>query len=221
MAEPLYVCFSGGKDSLMMLHQLTASGDYEVVKLVTTITAQYARISMHGVRLELLRAQAAALGFPLLEIGISPGADNCEYETAMSEVWDQAVRSGIRRVAFGDIFLEDLKEYRKKQLAKHKLACLFPIWGRDTSELVRKFIDLGYRAITTCIDPRKLDETFVGRKIDYEFLNELPPHVDPCGENGEFHSFVFDGPRFYSPVGCVVGKTVERDSFLFVDLVPQ
>ncbi len=205
----------------MMLHELKSAGEWEVVKLITTITAGYDRISMHGVRRELLHRQAAALQIPLLEVAISPQADNDEYESAMSQAWDEAVQNGIDTIAFGDIFLQDLKEYRERQLAARSLKCLFPLWQRSTTELVRTFIDLGYRAMTTCVDPRKLDASFAGRIIDDEFLNDLPEGVDPCGENGEFHSFVFDGPLFREPVSFSRGEVIDRDNFLFCELNPQ
>ncbi|QDU43263.1 ATP-binding region [Symmachiella dynata] len=221
MSVSIYVCFSGGKDSLMMLHELKSAGEWDVVKLITTITAGYDRISMHGVRRELLHRQAAALEIPLMEVAISPQADNDEYESAMEHAWDEAVQSEIDTIAFGDIFLQDLKEYRERQLAAHALKCLFPLWQRSTPELVRTFIDLGYRAITTCVDPRKLDASFAGRIIDDEFLNALPEGVDPCGENGEFHSFVFDGPLFREPVSFSRGEVIDRDNFLFCELNPQ
>lgn len=205
----------------MMLHELKSAGEWEVVKLITTITAGYDRISMHGVRRELLHRQAAALQIPLLEVAISPQADNDEYESAMRQAWDEAVQNGIDTIAFGDIFLQDLKEYRERQLAAHALKCLFPLWQRETADLVRSFIELGYHAITTCVDPRKLDASFAGRIIDDEFLKDLPEGVDPCGENGEFHSFVFDGPLFREPVSFSRGEVIDRDNFLFCELNPQ
>ncbi len=204
-----------------MLHEQKSAGEWEVVKLITTITAGYDRISMHGVRRELLHRQAAALEIPLLEVAIWPQGDNDEYESAMSLAWDEAVQSGIDTIAFGDIFLQDLKEFRERQLAAHALKCLFPLWQRETADLVRSFIELGYRAITTCVDPQKLDVSFAGRIIDEEFLSDLPAGVDPCGENGEFHSFVFDGPLFHEPVSFSRGEVIDHDNFLFCELNPQ
>ncbi len=221
MKEPIVVCFSGGKDSLLMLHELNDSEDFQIVRLVTTVTTDYERISMHGVRRQLLRAQVSALGMPLQEVVIPAHANNAVYEIAMGEAWEQAAREGIRKVAFGDIFLQDLKDYRLRHLSQFGLAGIFPLWEQDTNRLLRQFIDCGYRAVTVCVDPKRLDETFVGRELDAEFLNELPAGVDPCGENGEFHSFVYDGPLFRTPVRFARGETVVRDSFYFCDLVPE
>lgn len=204
----------------MALYELKCCAEYEVVALVTTVTDAYDRISMHGVRRTLLHRQAEAIGLPLSEVAISPGASNAEYEAGMGEVFSAFGREGIRKVAFGDIFLEDLKKYREEQLAKLELECLFPIWKRDTRELIGSFLDLGFRAITSCVDPRRLDRSYVGCEIDRAFVERLPDEVDPCGENGEFHSFVFDGPVFQHAVPVTAGEVVERDSFLFCDLHP-
>ena len=219
MPEPIVMCFSGGKDSAMTLYELQRQSQYDVAALITTVTEEYDRISMHGVRRTLLHQQVASLGIPLTEVAISPGASNTEYEEKMGAALVNFREQGIRKVAFGDIFLEDLKEYREDRLGKLQLECLFPIWKRDTRELVDSFINLKFRAITSCVNPQHLDQTFVGREIDEVFINELPEGVDPCGENGEFHSFVFDGPIFDYPIPVTTGETVSRDSFLFCDLV--
>lgn len=219
--ERILFCWSGGKDSSLALHEVQQAGRYEVAALLTTVTADYDRISMHGVRRALLHEQAAALGVPLEEIFITKNASNAEYEARMGEAFARFRGEGIESVAFGDIFLEDLKEYRERNLARAGMRALFPIWKRDTRELVRTFLDLGFGAVTTCIDGRVLDASFAGRLIDDQFLADLPDGVDPCGENGEFHSFVFTGPNLSRRIPFELGEIVARDSFFFRDLVPQ
>ncbi len=221
MTEQVVMCFSGGKDSALALYALCGRDDCDVVALLTTVTAEYDRISMHGVRRSLLHEQARSLGIPLSEIFLSPAATNEEYEAKFAEMLERFRQKGVRTVAFGDIFLEDLREYRERQLAQLEMQCLFPIWKRDTRELIRTFLALGFGAVTTCVDPRVLDRSFVGREIDCAFLDQLPVGVDPCGENGEFHSFVFKGPLFENPVPFALGEIVLRDSFLFCDLVSE
>ncbi len=219
MAERIAMCHSGGKDSLMSLYELRCDDRYEVDVLVTTVTEGYDRISMHGVRRTLLHQQAESLGVPLEEVTIPPRASNEIYEHSMAEVLMQIRETGIQKVAFGDIFLEDLRAYRERQLDALGMECLFPVWQRQTDELASTFIDLGFRAITTCVDPKRLDESFVGRMIDREFLDDLPAGIDPCGENGEFHSFVFDGPILEWPIDVTRGEVVCRDSFFYCDVV--
>jgi uncharacterized protein (TIGR00290 family) len=192
-----------------------------VEALLTTVTRDFDRISMHGVRRVLLERQAASLGHPLHQILISKGATNEEYESQMGEAFSGYRDKGIDSVAFGDLFLQDIRAYRQRLLAKHHMIGLYPIWGRDTSKLIREFIGLGFKTAVVCVDPAQLDPTFLGRVIDQEFLEELPPHVDPCGENGEFHTFVFDGPIFREPVEFTFGEIVYRDSFWFCDLLPS
>jgi uncharacterized protein (TIGR00290 family) len=183
MAESILLCHSGGKDSVMSLYELARDKHFDVAALVTTVTEGYDRVSMHGVRRSLLRQQAVALGLPLVEVTIPPQATNESYERRMGDTLAGFAAQGIRRVAFGDIFLEDLRAYRERQLAQLGMECLFPIWKRDSAELVRTFIALGFCAITTCVNPQLLDPAFVGRVIDQQFLDELPVSVDPCGEN--------------------------------------
>ncbi|MEX0704639.1 MAG: hypothetical protein WD069_21245 [Planctomycetales bacterium] len=311
MPEPIVVSWSGGKDSALALAALAAAPEWEVVGLLTTVTAGHDRISMHGVRRALLHAQAAAIGLPLIEVVIPPAASNGVYETAMGEAFDRlrdglqlrsplprlcggegrgegasghpsemsvgsfpgfqkcnkdgepfashSVRDsaatgsispltltlspakpgergpsvagaetldppdihsrGVAHVAFGDLYLADIRAYRERLVAKHGLAPVFPVWGRDTRELADEFIARGFVAHLVCIDPRALDESFAGRRFDFELLADLPAHVDPCGENGEFHTFVSDGPLFSRPVPVEPGKIVRRDSFVFRDLV--
>jgi uncharacterized protein (TIGR00290 family) len=219
-ANPVLFCWSGGKDSCMALHQLRRDPLREVVALLTTVTEGYDRISMHGVRRILLERQAAALGLPLEIVTIPPQCVNTEYESRMETMLLTWKNRGVTDVAFGDIFLQDLREYREKNLARAGMKALFPVWLRPTRELVQTFIALGFRAVTVCVDPKILDASFVGREIDEDFLKALPPEADPCGENGEFHSFVYDGPGFSAPVQFTLGEKVLRNGFYFCDLLP-
>ena len=218
--KSVLVSWSGGKDSCMALREVQRTGNIRVETLLTTVTRDFDRISMHGVRRALLERQAASLGIPLHQIFISKGANNEEYEVKMGEVFSEYRNRGIGTVVFGDLFLEDIRAYRERLIAKHNMASLYPIWGRDTSKLIRDFISLGFKTAIVCVDPAKLDPSFVGRVIDEELLAQLPLHVDPCGENGEFHTFVFDGPIFKNPVKFSFGEIVCRDSFWFCDLLP-
>lgn len=218
--DPILMCWSGGKDSVMALHALLTEGRHRIAALLTTITEGYERISMHGVRRELLAAQANALGLPLDEVRIPPECINPVYEARMEEALRRHLGNGVRRVAFGDIFLEDLRAYRERNLARVEMQAVFPIWKRDTRELFREFLAKGFRAVAVCVDPKALDTSFAGRFLDESFLRDLPAGVDPCGENGEFHTFVFDGPIFNKPVRFTVGPAVERDGFFFTDLIP-
>jgi uncharacterized protein (TIGR00290 family) len=212
--------WSGGKDSCLGLHEIKNQGKYSVAALLTTVTRDYDRISMHGVRRELLEQQAASLDLPLRQILISKGASNDEYEAKMAEAFAEYREKGIDTVVFGDLFLEDIRTYREQFLARNKMLGLFPIWKRDTRAFIQEFLDLGFKAVVTCIDSEILDQSFAGRLIDETFLSSLPAQVDPCGENGEFHTFVFDGPDFSTPVKFSLGETVLRESFWFCDLLP-
>ena len=214
------VSWSGGKDSCLALRELQRTPDIRVEALLTTVTRDFDRISMHGVRRVLLERQAASLGLPLHQVLISKGATNQEYETEMGKAFSLWHDRGIDLVGFGDLFLEEIRAYRQRLLARHEMVGLYPIWGRDTAELIREFIGLGFKTAVVCVDPAQLDPSFVGRVIDDEFLEELPPHVDSCGENGEFHTFVFDGPMFKNAVKFSFGEVVCRDSFWFCDLLP-
>lgn len=216
MSEPIILCWSGGKDSTLALRSLQRAGR-DVVSLLTTVTEDYDRISMHGVRRELLDAQAQSLGIPLSIVTVPPQSTNEIYCERMGGAFDRFRQGGIAQVAFGDIFLADLKAWREEFLARHGLRCLFPIWGRDTRALFDEFVSEGFHAVTSCIDPRRLDASFAGRELDRGFAAELPEGVDPCGENGEFHTFVYDGPNFSHPVEIERGECVERDGFLFCD----
>lgn len=221
MKEKVVLAWSGGKDSAMALYALLESGDYEIVSLLTTICEQYGRISHHGVRVELLEQQASALGIRLHKLYLHQ--TNCsleDYEALMSKAMLEYKDNDILSVAFGDVFLQDLREYRENNLAKVGMKGIFPIWHRDTTEIVRTFIDLGFKAYLTCVDGNKLGEEFAGRPIDTDLVRDIPDGVDPCGENGEYHSFVYDGPIFRRPVDISVGEVVLRDVRYFADLVP-
>jgi len=217
--EPIAMCFSGGKDSCPALRALQRDGEYRVRTLITTVTDAYDRVSMHGVRRSLLREQAASLGIGLVEVAVPPKSSNEVYERAMGREFDRQHAAGIRRVAFGDIFLEDLREYRECQLAQRGLEAVFPIWGQPTDRLARSFIDDGFEAVTVCVSLSMLSASFAGRGFDEAFLADLPPDADPCGENGEFHTFVSAGPIFPGAVPVARGEVVERDGFAFCDLV--
>jgi uncharacterized protein (TIGR00290 family) len=219
--EPILFCWSGGKDSAMALHALLQQEHFRVVALLTTVTEGYDRIAMHGVRRELLRRQAESLRLPLHEVCIPPQCVNLIYEARMEEALRLFYNQGVRKVAFGDIFLEDLRTYREKNLARIGMTALFPIWKRDTRELIQFFHQQRFRAMAACIDTKVLDPSFAGRELDDSFFRDLPPHADPCGENGEFHTFVFDGPIFQSPIPVRTGDVVNRDGFVFCDLLPQ
>jgi len=221
-SQPVVVAWSGGKDSALALREIVGDARYRVAALLTTVTAEYDRISMHGVRRSLLRRQAESLGLPLEEVMISPGATNDEYETNMGGAL-AALRtriSGLDTVVFGDLFLADIRAYRERMLARLGLRGLFPLWLRDTRTLAHEFVRLGYRAVLVCVDAAQLAGAFAGREFDADLLRELPPDVDPCGENGEFHTFVYAGPGLREPVPHERGPLVVRDGrFVYCDLV--
>jgi len=214
--------WSGGKDSALALEQVRREGRYDVVALLTTVTEVSQRISMHGVRQALLEKQAERIGLPLAIVTIPQAADNESYEARMAEALERYKAQGVDTVIFGDLFLADVRAYREKQLARAGMDAVFPLWGRPTTEIVRDLTTRGYRAITTCVDGDVLPESFVGRTLDADFFNALPDGVDPCGENGEFHSFVYDGPLFSAPVSFEIGEIVRRDHrFYFCDLIEK
>ncbi|GBD35804.1 hypothetical protein HRbin36_00919 [bacterium HR36] len=221
MKQQVLVGWSGGKDSCLALQELLRQPDWEVVALVSTITEGYERLSMHGVRVELIRQQAASLGIPLVEARIPPNASNLVYEAALEQAVQPFLMQGVRLMAFGDLFLTDIRRYRETVLARWSMAAIFPIWGRNTTELAREFVDRGFRAIVVCVDPRQISSELCGRDYDSQFLANLPPTADPCGENGEFHTFVYDGPIFHKAVAAQRGAIVHRDGFCFCDLVPR
>jgi uncharacterized protein (TIGR00290 family) len=220
VSEPILFCWSGGKDSAMALYTLLQQKEFRVMALLTTVTEGYERISMHGVRRELLERQAESIGLPLHEVRIPPQCVNPVYEARMEEALRMHYEKGVRKVAFGDIFLEDLRAYRERNLARVGMTAFFPIWKRDTGELIRAFHEERFRAVAACIDPKVLDRSFAGRELDSSFFESLPADVDPCGENGEFHTFVFEGPIFKTPVRFRTGEIVERDLFVYCDLLP-
>jgi uncharacterized protein (TIGR00290 family) len=189
--------------------------------LITTVTESYERISMHGVRRELLVRQAEALRLPLVEVVIPRECVNDVYEAQMAEAFAAPPLSSVEAVAFGDLFLEDVRAYREERLAAGGKRGLFPLWGRDTTALAREFLDAGFEATLVCLDPRALGASFAGRRYEERLLEELPPGVDPCGENGEFHTFVTAGPIFAEPIACETGEIVERDGFVFCDLLSR
>jgi len=220
MRTPVLFCWSGGKDSALALDSLRQNPQYEVAGLLTTVTEGFDRISMHGVRRALLHRQAESIGLPVEEVFIPPNCSNAIYETRMAKAMRRCRERGVYHVAFGDIFLEDLRAYREGKLLRADMHALFPIWKIDTRELAARFLRDGFRAITACIDPRKLNASFAGRELDATFFRDLPAGVDPCGENGEFHTFVFAGPIFQHPIPVQTGEVVERDSFVFCDILP-
>ncbi|HTL32683.1 MAG TPA: hypothetical protein VL326_06145 [Kofleriaceae bacterium] len=211
--------WSSGKDSAHALAQVLRGGDVEIVGLVTTVTATYDRVAMHAVRRSLLERQAAALGLPLHVVELPTPCTNEEYEARFGTALARAVADGITHVVFGDLFLEDVRAYRERQLATHGLTPVFPLWQRDTRELAREMVASGLRARLTCVDPKVLDRRFAGRLFDDALLAELPASVDPCGERGEFHTFVTHSPAFSEPIEVAVGDVVERDGFVFADCV--
>jgi uncharacterized protein (TIGR00290 family) len=220
MTERVLFTWSGGKDSGLALYEIQKRDNQEVVALLTTLTEGYDRISMHGVQSILLDRQANSLGLPIEKVYVSKNSSNEEYEARMREVLQKYLTAGVSSVVFGDIFLEDLRKYREDNLSKIGMKAIFPIWKRDTVELARGFIDLGFKAVITCVDSNVLDKAFVGRLYDRQFLSELPSAVDPCGENGEFHSFVYDGPTFQKKVPYTKGEIVFRDGrFWCCDLI--
>ena len=218
--EKVLFSWSGGKDSAMALYEIQRTQQYEILSLLTTVTEDYDRVSMHGVRSTLLQQQAQSLGLPLEKILIPKNASNEEYESRMEITLTKFRQAGVSSVVFGDIFLEDIRKYREEKLSQIGITGLFPLWKRGSAELTQAFIDLDFKAIVTCVDSKVLDRTYIGRLIDERFLAELPANVDPNGENGEFHSFVFEGPIFKERIPYTVGKVVLRDSFYFCDLLP-
>jgi uncharacterized protein (TIGR00290 family) len=216
-----WLSWSSGKDSAWSLHLMRQRGDVVITALLTTLTAKYQRVAMHAVREALVDAQAAAAGLPLVKVAIPSPCPNEVYERAMAETMSRARAEGITRMVFGDLFLEDIRKYREENLAKCGMIPVFPLWLRDTRELASEMIAGGLRAYLTCVDPKKLDARFAGRAFDKKLLAELPPHVDPCGENGEFHTCVVAGPMFASPIPVDAGEIVERDGFVFADFLPR
>jgi len=215
--QPLMLSWSSGKDSVWALRSLRAAG-CDVRGLLTTCNSRYARVAMHGVRRELLAAQAEAVGLPLTCIELPYPCSNAEYEARMTAAVTDAKARGVRGFAFGDLFLSDIRAYRERQLAALGLAAHFPIWGRDTRQLAREMVAEGVRAVLTCVDPAQCPRELAGEEFDAALLDRLPESVDPCGENGEFHTFAYEGPGFARPIAVQRGEVVERDGFVFADL---
>ncbi|WP_462409695.1 Dph6-related ATP pyrophosphatase [Neobacillus sp. Marseille-QA0830] len=226
--KKIVISYSGGKDSTLGLHRLLHSGEWVVDSLLVTISQESHRTSSHLVRDELIELQADALGIPVRKVYLPNHSTNGEYERAMGEAFQQIVRDGISHVMFGDIHLQDLKEYREKLVHPFLLEAVFPLWGESPEKLMDEFLDYGYKTIVTAVDGTRLDPSFAGRVIDHDFLKDLPLGVDVCGENGEFHTFVFDGPVFTKPIEFQLSDSViktkdlhtNKDRFYFVDLLP-
>lgn len=215
-----WLAWSSGKDSAWALRLLRQSSDVEIVGLLTTVTEAFGRVSMHGVRETLLEMQAEALGLPLHRVHIPTPCPDEAYDAAMRTALQQARAERVTEVVFGDVSLADVRAYREARLKEVGIVARFPLWMRDTASLAREMIDGGLRALLTCIDPRNVPRDMAGHPYDETLLASLPPSVDPCGENGEFHTFVWDGPIFARPIDVRLGQTVERDGFLFSDLLP-
>lgn len=220
MKKPVLLSWSSGKDSAWALHVLRQQAEWEVVGLLSTINEEFDRVAMHAVRTELLRQQAACAGLPLRLVKLPYPCSNEIYEARMNELIGAAQTDGIRAIAFGDLFLADVRQYRERMMAGTGLTPLFPLWERPTAALAEEMIAGGLRAQITCLDPRVLPPELAGSEYNRQFLAALPAGVDPCGERGEFHSFAFAGPMFSRPVACTVGETVARDGFIFTDLLP-
>jgi uncharacterized protein (TIGR00290 family) len=214
-----WLAWSSGKDSAWTLHVVRERGELDVVALLTTVNRTHNRVAMHAVRESLLEAQAEAAGLPLVVVPISWPCPNEEYERAMAVAMNRARAEGVTHMIFGDLFLEDVRRYREENLAKCGITPVFPLWGIPTRQLAGEMIASGLRSYLTCIDPRKLDKSFAGREWNAALLAELPPAADPCGENGEFHTFACAGPMFRAPIPVRPGEIVERDGFVFADLL--
>jgi uncharacterized protein (TIGR00290 family) len=218
--KKVLLSWSSGKDCAWTLHLLRQQPCIDVVALVTTFNEAANRVAMHAVRRELAEMQAERTGIPLWAVQLPWPCSNEDYESRMREVCGRAIAEGIHAVAFGDLFLEDVRDYRIQQMAGTGLELLFPAWGIPTDRLAREMIAAGVKAKITCVDPSKLDSSFAGRDFNQQFLDDLPSNVDPCGENGEFHSFVYDAPVFSTPIEVQSGEIVKRDGFVFADVVP-
>jgi len=215
-----WLAWSSGKDSAWALHTVREAGLFDVVALLTTVNRTHGRVAMHAVRESLLEMQAAAAGLPLVKVPIPSPCSNEIYERAMSEAMERAAGEAVRHVIFGDLFLEDVRAYRESRLARCGMTPVFPLWGMETRALAETMIAGGLRAYLTCVDPRKLEREFAGRRFDAELLGDLPSSVDPCGENGEFHTFACAGPMFSADLAVTAGEIVEREGFVFADLLP-
>jgi uncharacterized protein (TIGR00290 family) len=221
MKEPILLSWSGGKDAAVALYELQRSASYEVTALLTTVAEKDDRVPMHGVRRSLVQAQAAALGLPLHAIYLPTSSSDDQYAELMKQALLHHAHNGVSGVAFGDIFLEDVRTYREEKLATIDMTAVFPLWERSTSDLASWFVQSSFKAIVTCVDSQVLPGSMAGSTFDEGFLQELPPGVDPCGENGEFHTFVYDGPIFHRPIPFRKGEVaIEDDRFYYCDLLP-
>jgi len=214
------VSWSSGKDSAFALREVLRSEEHEIVELFTTVNETHSRVAMHGLREELLDLQAAALGLPLAKIRIPWPCPNELYEERVGSYWRQKKDQGVTHAVFGDLFLEDIRNYRDASLAKIGLTGLYPLWRNPTRPLAERMIDAGQRALLVCVDPKQIDKNFAGREFDRTLLAELPPGADPCGENGEFHTFVYASPSFRAPIAVRAGETIERSGFVYADILP-
>lgn len=220
MSKPrAWVSWSSGKDSAWALHVVRQRSEIDVVALLTTVNTAYSRVAMHGVRESVVEAQAAAAGLPLVKLPIPSPCPNEVYEAAMRDAMARASAEGVTRVVFGDLFLEDVRRYREEKLAGTGITPVFPLWGRNTMQLAREMLGGGLRAVLTCVDPKRLPRSFAGRAYDASLLADLPHGADPCGENGEFHTCVTAGPMFAAPLNLATGETVEREGFVFTDVL--
>ncbi len=221
MKRKTLMSWSSGKDSAWALHKLQQNPEIDLVGLFCTVNKEFDRVAMHGVRVELLQKQAKSIGLPLEIIEIPNPCSNADYEKIMGQFVERVKRDNIESFAFGDLFLENIRDYREEKLKGSGIEAIFPIWGIPTDKLSREMIGSGMRAVITCIDPKQTPREFVGREYNNSFLDSLPSTMDPCGENGEFHSFVFDGPMFNEKIEILMGDIVDRDEFLFADVLPK
>jgi uncharacterized protein (TIGR00290 family) len=219
--KKLLVSWSSGKDSAWTLHVLRHSGEYEIVGLLTTFNAAFDRVAMHGVRRELVEAQAASTGLPLWAVPLPWPCSNDQYEAVMAATCARAIGEGIEAVAFGDLFLEDVRRYREDCMRAAGLTPIFPLWQINTTQLIREMWAGALRCRIACLDPAKLPAAFAGRELDQLTVDEFPPGIDPCGENGEFHTFAYEGPMFAEAVQIQNGESITRDGFVFTDLQPR
>ena len=216
-----WLAWSSGKDSAWALYAVRQKREFDVVALLTTVNRTHNRVAMHAVRESLLEMQAAATGLPLVKVPIPSPCPNEIYEQVMNDAMMSARGAGVQHVIFGDLFLEDVRAYREKQLARCGMTPVFPLWGKNTRQLAEDLVAGGLSAYLSCVDPRRLDRRFAGCRFDRDLLAALPRHVDPCGENGEFHTFTCAGPMFRAEIPIIVGEIVDRDGFVFADLLPQ
>jgi uncharacterized protein (TIGR00290 family) len=221
MSTPVVFSWSAGKDSAFGLWTLLRDPAYEVRALLTTTTEVYDRVSMSGVREELLDRQAEVMALPLIKVRIPPACPNDVYEQRMASTLATEDFLGIDHVAFSDLFLEDVRAYREERLGRAGKHGVFPLWGKDTQELAHEMVRTGFKAIVVCVDPRVLDPSLAGRAFDFDFLEDLPPGTDPCGEKGEFHTFVWDAPMYRDSISCKTDQVVVRDGFVYCDVIPM